>query len=97
MTTDEMIAVLVAAKQGKRIQAKSTNSMGGWTDCPFPSWDFRNYEYRVKPTPWYVILGFHGALMFSRVYSSLEEATQAKRELLEDGVTRDISIHEIQK
>lgn len=47
MTHDEMIAVLKAAQEGKKIQW--LNADGEWKTTPNPKWNFRKYEYRVKP------------------------------------------------
>ncbi len=51
MTNDEMIAVLIADKEGKEIQARSltTNSVI-WKDMMNqPGWFFGDFDYRVKP------------------------------------------------
>lgn len=50
MTHDEMIAVIKAHKEGKRIQY---NDDGQWRDCPGndPGWYFGSISYRVKPEP----------------------------------------------
>lgn len=46
MTVDEMIEVLEAFKEGKKIQY----FMGGlWRDCTEPRWAFDSVKYRVKP------------------------------------------------
>ena len=62
MTIDEMIAVLDAAKVGKRIEVMRLNlgSHMTWEDVVNPSWDFARYKYRVKPEPrrvWVVYSG----------------------------------------
>lgn len=44
MKIDEMIAVLQAAKEGKKIQIHD----GHWRDCDSPAWDFAHFIYRVK-------------------------------------------------
>lgn len=48
MTTDEMIAVLQAAKERKRIECRAINSNQEWSYCT-PKWDFLRNEYRVAP------------------------------------------------
>jgi hypothetical protein len=51
MDIDSMIAVLEAAKKGKMIQSRLSNTDNSWIDCSFPTWDFCYNEYRVKPEP----------------------------------------------
>ena len=53
MTIDEMIAVLQAFKEGKKIQLRSYGSNGEWTNLtvPSPIWDFANCIYRIAPEP----------------------------------------------
>ena len=54
MTLDEMIAVLMAAKDGKVIQFRN---VCGWEDAEDVYWNFRVNEYRVKPEP--EVVGFY--------------------------------------
>lgn len=56
MTIDEMIAVLQAAKEGKKIQARRYGTIIWGT--PPEVWNFENYEYRVKPEPMEAFLWF---------------------------------------
>lgn len=51
MTHDEMIKVIQAHKNGKRIQCKLRRRESEWGDSLNPSWDFPNHEYRIKPEP----------------------------------------------
>lgn len=54
MTIDEMIAVLQAAKVNKPIQVRDGDE---WvTVCSIPTWNFRDFQYRVKPEPreWWI-------------------------------------------
>ena len=51
MKHDEMIAVIQAHKDGKKIQVGSILSNTQWQDVEIPSWDFRTCRYRVKPYP----------------------------------------------
>lgn len=53
---DENIAVLQAAKDGKRIQERSRicrtcQSLPPWNDKSNPTWNFEDFDYRVKPEP----------------------------------------------
>lgn len=85
MTIDEMIAVLQAAKEGKTIQVKariSPKAMWGGTVYS-PTWDFSNFDYRVKPQPreWWAELynqsGLRGGLWATR-----EEAASEGRKVV---------------
>lgn len=102
MTTDEMIAVLVAAKQGKRIQTRLLGSKKDWRDCPYPEWNFSTSEYRVKLTKYYVVIGVFppelviGDTFGTAVLLTKEDAAAEEKAMKEAGLT-DISIHEIQK
>ena len=48
MTIDEIIAVLQAYKEGKKIEASNS---GEWGYCKYPLWDFANWKYRIAPEP----------------------------------------------
>lgn len=60
MTIDEMIAVLTAAKEGKKIQSKR-NNRAEWYENTCPVWNFEGFDYRVKPEPreWWIAGGFN--------------------------------------
>lgn len=50
MTHDEMIEVIAAHRDGKKIQAKYQK--GQWIDITLPPlWNFEHNEYRIKPEP----------------------------------------------
>ena len=52
MTYDEMIAVIQAHKDGKKIQVKSRKNDVWYSSFNNqPSWNFSEFEYRVKPKP----------------------------------------------
>ena len=51
MTHDEMIAVIAAHRDGKKIQNRHNNSPCEWGKVSNPCWNFETYEYRVKPEP----------------------------------------------
>ena len=57
MTHDEMIAVIQAHKEGKTIESRARGI--GWakwvTLNEEPSWQFSEYDYRIKPEPWKVV------------------------------------------
>lgn len=103
MTTDEMIAVLVAAKNGKFIQTRLLGSKKDWRDCPYPEWNFCASEYRVKLKKYYVVIGVFppselviGGTFGTAVCLTKEAADSEKNAMEENGLT-DISIHEIEK
>jgi len=48
MTTEEMIKVLEAYREGEKIQFREI-PRGPWINCDLPGWDFVDYEYRIKP------------------------------------------------
>lgn len=50
MTDDEIIAVVKARKEGKKIQCRFINNDRQWF-VAVPEWNFSRYVYRVKPEP----------------------------------------------
>ena len=52
-TIDEMIEVMVAAKDGKTIQARRHGRCADamWVDAPVVGWNWGDFDYRVKPEP----------------------------------------------
>lgn len=48
MTTKEMIEVMQAYDEGKKIQSKPSGC-GDWDDCYKPTWNWFEYIYRIKP------------------------------------------------
>lgn len=49
MKIQEMIDVLKAYQEGKKIEFTKNNSENKWEDVYIPSWNFHLYDYRVKP------------------------------------------------
>lgn len=103
MTTDEMIAVLVAAKNGKTIQSRIINSKNAWEDSPFPNWNFQRYEYRVKLKKYYVVIGVFppselviGGTFGTAICLTKKDADAEEKAMKEADLT-NISIHEIEK
>lgn len=47
-STEKMIEVMKACTEGKPIQSKTVTGEH-WCDIPEPTWDWRLFEYRVKP------------------------------------------------
>ncbi len=68
MTDDEIIAVVQARKDGKRIQSRASEEYYGrkfneeeWGDSDPAAWDFYHQDYRVAPEPrkpreWWLIV-----------------------------------------
>jgi len=51
-TLDEMIAVMQAAREGKKIEYRVIDSHYNeekWYECSHPGWDWTSYDYRVAP------------------------------------------------
>lgn len=51
MTHDEMIAIIQAHKEGKRIECKFINFPDEWEFVDTPKWNFESCNYRIAPTP----------------------------------------------
>lgn len=51
MTDDEILAVVQARKEGKRIVCRDHINTMPWTIDYNCSWDFRTYIYRIAPEP----------------------------------------------
>lgn len=50
MTTKEMIAVMQAYEEGKKIQYRLRgDSASTWRNAVCPCWDWRTFDYRIKP------------------------------------------------
>ena len=50
MDTKEMIKVMQAYVDGKRIEA-GNREINFWRDCPDPSWNWNAFDYRIVPEP----------------------------------------------
>lgn len=51
---DEKIEIMQAARAGKPIEYRYRYRSGpadGWTDCPATTWNWADFEYRVKQVP----------------------------------------------
>ena len=46
-STESMIAVMEAFLEGRQIQSRAGDEE--WRDNPYPSWQWAEYEFRVKP------------------------------------------------
>ena len=78
MTNDEIIAVVQAHKDGKRIQCRNTNGQNKWADMPHsPVWNFPAVVYRVKPEK---------KVMYVNVYEGIKgHASRAEADAVGDG------------
>lgn len=55
MNTKEMIAVMQAHAKGKAVQVRAADyAHQTWGPCATPLWNWRDFEYRVKPLPRYL-------------------------------------------
>lgn len=52
MTTKDMIEVMQAYDRGEQIERRDRCG-NNWFLAPIPTWDWVQYEYRVKPKPTY--------------------------------------------
>lgn len=76
MSPDEMIAVIAAHRDGKRIEMRDNNPTHErqWVDaCPALLWNFSNWEYRIKPEPpkpreWWALVEPNGTITNSMPY-----------------------------
>ena len=59
-TTAEMIAVMQAHVDGKKIEYYS-NDYSKWKGIPYPLWDWVTTDYRVKPESEYIPFAFEDA------------------------------------
>lgn len=65
-TLAEQIAVMQAAERGEEIQSLYNYGLA-WEDNSDPSWDWCNFDYRVKPKPqkFWVLFDTNGRVMTS--------------------------------
>lgn len=65
-TLAEKIAVMQAAERGEEIQSLYNYGLA-WEDNSDPSWDWCNFDYRVKPKPqkFWVVFSKEGYVMCS--------------------------------
>lgn len=71
MNINEMIEILQAYKEGENIQAKYKGGSSFWgvIDNP-PTWNFEEYDFRVKPEPREFYVNLYGG---SDIHISLTE------------------------
>lgn len=67
MTTKEMIEIMQAYERGEQIERRDRCG-GNWYLSKDPSWDWVQYEYRIKHKPTY------------RPYKNIQEFLQAQKE-----------------
>jgi len=69
MTIEEMIALMTAYKEGKKIECrKSGEESDPWKRIDSPGWNWYYYDYRVAPQPKY------------RPFANAEEVMEAIKE-----------------
>ena len=72
MTIEEMIAVLQAAKAGKRIQCRQ--GVHEWEDTDVLPCSLTSCDYRVKPEPLEVYGNVYAAGVLGRMYRNADDA-----------------------
>ena len=91
MTHDEMIEVIKAHKEGKKLECR-TKGIGRWGPTKLPQFDFQKFDYRVKQEPvelWAVGYGAAVALTYT------SEATARRAAATLDGKTRVFLMREV--
>lgn len=65
MTTQEMIAVMQAFADGKKLECRFVDG-DKWVPASSPIWAWDRYEYRVKPEPreWWIVNGKQYTALF---------------------------------
>ena len=51
MTDQEIVDVVRAHMEGKKIEAKTSHCVGPWLSQEYPAWDFCRVDYRVAKEP----------------------------------------------
>ncbi len=74
MKNQEIIAVVLAAEAGRRIQYRRVSFGDVWKDCD-PQWNFVECDYRVKPEP---------LELWVNVYTNFSAAWKTKEKALEN-------------
>ena len=73
MTDQEIIEVIQAKSNGRKIQKRVLGSCGSWEDDPDPKWAFCGFEYRVKPEPMVrYFVEKHGSLIVGHCISKCD-------------------------
>lgn len=94
MTHDEMIEVIKAHKEGKKLECRLNppHASEPWTTINSPVFDFHNFDYRVKKEPvelWAVGYGVACALTYT------SEAAARKSAATLDGKARVFLMREV--
>jgi hypothetical protein len=89
MSDDEILAVVQAYKEGKKIQVCSPIEGAKWHDCERPMWAFDNLDYRVAPEPrkpreWSVHVVTDGVITSFPLHENMIQETVRVREVLEN-------------
>lgn len=72
MTPDQIIEVVTAFKNGKKIECRN-KVCGTWVDAT-PDWNFYHYDYRVKPEPMELWVNVNNPPLYNVAYSSKANA-----------------------
>lgn len=79
-TTKEMIAVMQAHADGEPIQAQHKGRPAGWFSVINPSWNWAEYDFRVKREPIVMYCVISDRDLVVETYSSLEAAENRCRD-----------------
>ncbi len=76
MDIDSMLAVLQAAKEGKKIECRSVDGIDPWRYTSAPNWDFYHVHFRVKPEPreWWIVDCASWTSNYRHAHSHAQEA-----------------------
>jgi hypothetical protein len=96
MSPDEMIAVIQAYKEGKKIEYWSAVADDWLPVTPFPTWNFYREKYRVKPEPKPDVVKTYAVLSSGTVWLADEQAPDLRNlRLTFDGETVRLKSEEV--
>lgn len=49
MNINRNIEIMKAYSEGKQIESRAIGGIEDWGECLYPTWNFENNEYRIKP------------------------------------------------
>lgn len=74
MTPEERKAAAEVMASDGPWQMRLKRTSGAWEDVPMPVWDWRLYDYRVRPKPIVRYFNFYADDGFAKDYKSRQEA-----------------------
>ena len=93
MTHDEMIAVIQADKEGKKLEfrRKKAGNLESWDTVQSPVWDFNAYDYRVKKEPMVLWVNIY----LDGSYNSYRDENTAKQLVVKSSGVRTVKLVEV--